>query len=110
MNMRRHLLSVVLMIGLSTAVVFTQGGAHSAHWYDQDSFSGRFSVLLNQPDGLESVVAVTREKGIDTTVVGIGTDMTYQRKILNCAPGVACFPPNIILGIDKNLNGRYDAD
>ena len=106
----QRVLLVTLMVGLSAAVVFTQGGTHSAHWYNQDAANGRFSVLLNQPNGLESVVAVTREKGIETTILGIGSDMSYQRKILNCAPGAACFPPNIILGIDQNLNGRYDAD
>jgi hypothetical protein len=99
-----------LMVGLSAAVVFTQGGAHSAHWYNQDSANGRFSVLLNQPDGTESVVAVTREKDVDLTILEIGNDMKYWRKILNCAPLAACWHPNIILGIDKNLNGRYDAD
>lgn len=108
--MRRVLLSVMVMVGLSAGVVFTQG-AHSAHWYNQDAApsGGRFSVLLHQPNGAESVVAVTREKGIETTIAGIGVDLTYQRKILNCDPS-GCFPPNIILGIDQNLNGRYDAD
>lgn len=108
----RRVLSVMLMVGLSAAVVFTQGGAHSAHWYNQDAAppDGRFSVLLNQPDGTQSVVAVTREKDVDTTILGIGTDMKYSRKILSCAPPLGCFPPNIILGIDKNMNGRYDAD
>jgi hypothetical protein len=106
----RRVLSVMLLVGLSAVVVFAQGGAHSAHWYNQDAATGSFSVILNQPDGTESVVAVTREKGVDTTIAGIGVDMKYQRKILNCAPGAACFPPNIILGIDQNMNGRYDAD
>ena len=105
----RRVLLVTVMVGLSAGVVFTQGGAHSAHWYNQDAAAGRFSVLLNQPNGFESVVAVTREKGVDTTIAGIGVDMTYQRKILNCDPA-GCFPPNIILGIDQNMNGRYDAD
>ena len=99
----------LLFVGLATAVTFGQT-AHNAHWYNQDAFSGRFSVILNQPDGTESVVAVAREKGLDTTVAGIGTDLTYQRKILTCAPGAACFPPNIILGIDKDMDGRYEAD
>jgi hypothetical protein len=105
----RRVISVMLMVGLSAAVVFTQGGAHSAHWYNQDAYAGRFSVILNQPNGADSVVSVTREKGIDVVLSDIN-EMSYWRKILNCLPGVACFPPNIILGIDKNLNGRYDAD
>ena len=83
---------------------------HSAHWNNQDSISGGFSVRLNQPNGTESVVAVTREKGVNTTIVGIGTDMSYQRKILECLPGAGCFPPNIILGIDKDMDGKYEAD
>jgi hypothetical protein len=102
----------MLMVGLSATVVFTQNGAHSAHWYNNDAApsGGRFSVLLNQPDGTQSVVAVTREKDVNLTILQIGADMRYWRKILNCTPGAACFPPNIILGIDKDMNGRYDAD
>jgi hypothetical protein len=88
----------------------TSDQPHSAHWYNQDSSSGRFSVRLNQPNGLESVVAVTREKGVNTTILGIGTDMTYDRKILECLPGASCFPPSIILGIDKDMDGKYEAD
>src|SRR5688500_7561356 len=106
--MRRRILSVVLFVGLWAAVAVGQA-AHSAHWYNQDSATGSFAVILNQPNGSESVVAVTREKGVDTTILGIGNDMKYNRRILNCAPGAACFPPNIILGIDQNMNGRYDA-
>src|SRR5688572_18720063 len=94
-----------LLVGLCTAVTFAET-AHNAHWYNQDSFDGRFSVILNQPDGTESVVAVAREKGIDTTVAGIGTDLTYRRKVLTCTPGVACWHPNIILGIDKDMDGK----
>jgi hypothetical protein len=104
--MRRFL--PVIIVGVSTAVVF--GQAHSAHWYNQESVEGKFSVILNQPNGADSVVAVAREKGIDITLLEIGSDFTYWRRILNCAGGVACFPPNIILGIDKDLDGKYEAD
>jgi hypothetical protein len=101
-------LLIALSIGTSASVVF--GQAHNAHWYNQDAVSGKFSVILNMPDGTEAAVAVAREKGIDTTVAGIGTDMTFWRKVLNCVPLVGCWPPNIILGIDKDMDGKYEAD
>ena len=105
--MRRLL--TALVVGLSTAVILGQT-AHNAHWYNQEAVSGGFSVILNQPDGTESVVAVAREKGIDTTVLGIGTDLTFERKVLTCTPGLSCWQPNIILGIDKDMDGKYEAD
>src|SRR5688500_6785264 len=103
---------IFVFVGLFSVPTFgqTSDQPHSAHWYNQDSFSGRFSVRLNQPNGTESVVAVTREKGVNTTIAGIGTDMSYRRKILECLPGAGCWPPNIILGIDKDLDGKYEAD
>lgn len=97
-----------LIVGLWTAVAL--GQAHNAHWYNQEAVNGRFSVILNQPDGTESVVAVAREKSLETTILGIGTDMSFWRRVRECAPLLGCFPPNIILGIDKDLDGKYEAD
>ncbi len=98
---------ISVVMGLAVSVAF--GQEHSAHWYNKEAASGKFSVILNVPDGTEAIVAVAREKGIDTTVVGIGMDLTFQRKVLSCSPP-SCWPPSILLGIDKNMNGRYEAD
>jgi hypothetical protein len=85
------------------------GQAHNAHWYNQESASGRFSAILNLPDGTEAIVAIAREKGIETTVAGIGQDLTFERKVRSCATG-ACWTPLILLGIDKDMDGKYEAD
>jgi hypothetical protein len=102
-----RLLLTTFVVSLAANVAFAQ--EHSAHWYNKEAHTGRFSVILNLPNGAEAIVAVAREKGVDTTVVGIGMDLTYQRKILECTPPF-CWPPLILLGIDKNMNGKYDAD
>ena len=101
----RFLLTMFL-VSLAANVAFAQ--EHSAHWYNKEAQTGKFSVILNVPDGTEAIVAVAREKGVDT-LVGAINELTYQRKILNCtAP--ACWPPLVLLGIDKDMNGKYEAD
>jgi hypothetical protein len=87
-------------------VAFAQ--EHSAHWYNKDAHTGNFSAILNVPDGMEAIVAVAREKGVDT-LVGAINELTYQRKILSCTPPF-CWPPLILLGIDLDMNGKYEAD
>jgi hypothetical protein len=105
-DMHMRLLLTTLVVSLTANVAFAQ--EHSAHWYNKDAATGKFSVILNVPDGTEAIVAVAREKGIDVLVMDID-ELTYQRKILNCAPA-ACYPPLILLGVDKDMNGKYEAD
>jgi len=104
-----RLAAAVVIILLLGPVSEALGQEHSAHWYNKDAQTGRFSVILNEPDGTEAIVAVAKEKGFSTTVAGIGSDLTFQRKVLSCNPP-ACWPPSILLGIDKDMNGRYEAD
>ena len=110
--MARRVLLIVLVVGITVVGIpvssaFAQ--VHSAHWYQQDAASGSHSVILNVVDGTDAIVAVAREKGVSITVVGIGTDLTFERNVLSCTPP-SCWPPSMLLGIDKNMNGRYDAD
>ncbi len=96
-----------LVAGVSVGVAAAQ--ETNAHWYNKQAANGNFSVILNMPDGTEAIVAVAREKGINTTVLGIGSDLTFERKVLTCSPP-SCWPPSILLGIDKDMDGKYEAD
>ena len=97
----------IIVAGTSVGAAFAQEA--NAHWYNKDAQTGKFSVILNVPDGTDAILAVAREKGVNTTVLGILADLTFERKVLSCAP-LQCFPPSILLGIDKDMNGRYEAD
>jgi hypothetical protein len=82
---------------------------HSAHWYNKDAAPpGAFSVILNLLDGTGAIVAVAKEHDVSTTIAGIRTDLSFQRKVLTCSPP-ACWPPIVLLGIDKDRDGRYEA-
>jgi len=98
----------ILVAGTSAGAAFAQDA--NAHWYNKDAQTGKFSVILNVPDGTDAILAVAREKGISTTVMAIGTDLTFQRKVLSCDAPLQCFPPSVLIGIDKDMNGRYEAD
>jgi len=51
---------ISVVMGIAISVAFGQD--HSAHWYNKEAASGKFSVILNVPDGTEPIVAVAREK------------------------------------------------